>query len=95
MSAQLMSWSFDTTTQRYIMTVGAYRASVWQDVSDGRGTAASWGATVAGHNTATAAFNFASVDEAQAWCEAELKARLGTDERPLYGPARNEGQEPL
>ena len=63
-----MEWTSDTTGRRYTTTQGSCQGTVWQDATD------LWTAIVSAHGLAVGQNSFTAVEDAQAWCEAEVAA---------------------
>jgi hypothetical protein len=65
-----MDWQDDPAAQAATLIQGDARCRVWYTP-----TAASWAALISIHGDATAAYSFATRQEAQAWCEEQLVKR--------------------
>ena len=65
-----MEWVQEPAADAATLIQGDARCRVWYTP-----TAASWAALISVHGDATAAYNFASREAAQAWCEAQLAER--------------------
>ena len=65
-----MEWVQEPAADAATLIQGDARCQVWYTP-----TAASSAALISVHGDATAAYNFASAEEAQAWCEAQLAER--------------------
>ena len=61
-----MEWTSDTTGQRYTITQGRCQGTVWQDATR------HWTAIVNANGLALGQNSFTAVEDAQAWCEAQL-----------------------
>ena len=61
-----MDWTGDDTGQRYTTTQGNCQARVWR-TRDGE-----WRALVSWTGSAVGQADFATLEAAQAWCEAEV-----------------------
>ena len=64
------AWRHSATGQTYALTADAYRCLVWQT------TTGTWGAVVNGDGTSTAAYTFATPEDAKTWCEAHMLAQV-------------------
>ncbi len=64
-----MEWVHDPAEQAATLIQGEVRCRVWQTASG------SWATLISVHGDATAAYSFATREQAQAWCEAQLAER--------------------
>ncbi len=62
-----MDWTYDTTDNAYTCIRGDTRCRVWLT------TLSTWAAVVMHHGISTAAYNFATPDDAKTWCEAQAR----------------------
>ena len=62
-----MAWTSNNAGQRYTTTQGRCQGSVWQDATD------HWTAVVSANGLAIGQDSFTAVEDAQAWCEAQLE----------------------
>ena len=65
-----MHWHNDPAEHAATLIAGEWRCRVWYAP-----IVASWAALVSVHGDATAAYSFATQQDAQAWCEAQLAVR--------------------
>ena len=65
-----MEWVQEPAADAATLIQGDARCRVWYTP-----TAARWAALISVHSDATTAYNFASAEEAHAWCEAQLAER--------------------
>ena len=65
-SAQGMDWISDTTGEQYTATQGSCHGLVWQESTGG------WKAIVSHQGVAVRTNRFTTLEEAWAWCEAEI-----------------------
>ena len=63
-----MEWVHDPADHAATLIVEPYRCRVWYT------TLGNWAAVIRYHGIATAAYNFPSLEEAQAWCAAQVRA---------------------
>ena len=62
----LMEWTADQDTERYILTAGPCRATVWNAGRHGYAAKVMYGSMT------TAQYGFTTLESAQAWCLTEL-----------------------
>ena len=60
------TWTHDAGDNAYTLISGAVRCRVWFTSMD------NWAAVISFHGMASAAYNFATADEAKAWCEQQV-----------------------
>ena len=63
-----LAWTRDTTRERYTITQGTCQGLVW------RHEHGDWAALVSRDGTAVSHDSFFALEDAQAWCEAQLTA---------------------
>ena len=63
-----MSWTYDPTDDAYTRIQGDVRCRVW------RTTLGNWAAVMSYRGISTAAYNFATPEDAQTWCETQAAA---------------------
>ena len=59
------TWTHDPTDNAYMHITGDFRCRVWLT------TLGTWAAVVMHHGISSAAYNFATCEEAQTWCEVQ------------------------
>ena len=64
----MMEWREDEADHAFTLIVEPYRCRVWFT------TLGNWAAVISHHGIATAAYNFPTLEEAQAWCAAQVTA---------------------
>jgi hypothetical protein len=60
-----MDWTYDASDNAYTLIRGALRCCVWLT------TLGTWAAVFVQRGISTAAYNFATPEEAQTWCETQ------------------------
>ena len=65
-AGDVIAWRHSAKGQTYALTADSYRCLVWQTT---RGT---WGAVVISNGTATAAYTFATPEDAKHWCATRV-----------------------
>ena len=65
----MMDWHDDPGGQAATLIEGDARGRVWRTAAD------TWAALLSIRGDATAAYSFATREEAQAWCEAQVAER--------------------
>jgi hypothetical protein len=63
-----LHWQYSAKGPTYVLIAMPYRCLVWQTL------AGTWGAVVNGHRRSTAAYAFATAEEAKTWCETQVEA---------------------
>ena len=61
-----MDWTYDPTDNAYTLIRDGVRCRVWFTSMD------NWAAVISFHGMASAAYNFATADEAKTWCEKQV-----------------------
>ena len=61
-----MEWYDDPAEHAATLIAEPYRCRVWYT------TLGNWAAVISHHGIATAAYNFPTLEEAKAWCEAQV-----------------------
>ena len=67
-TGDVRAWRHSATGQTYVLMVAPFQCLVWRTV---RGT---WGAVVNCYGTSTAAYTFATPEDAKTWCETQVVA---------------------
>ena len=62
----VITWRHSATGQTYAITADSYRCLVWHTMRD------TWGAVVICNGATTAAYRFATPEDAKHWCETRI-----------------------